>query len=141
MPTDAEVSEAQAKFVEHAIEPDAEPVPDAESAAERPSTEDDEAVVDDEASVAEQSVADEANEALVEEPDDEEDEEDKEVEDEDGPYALPSSPEPSYSSVAAHIEDTLLGLLNDLTLPDISETFVLSELVLRAGHSGERDTR
>lgn len=37
---------------------------------------------------------------------------------EDGPYALPSSPEPSYSSVAAHIEDTLLGLLNDLTLPE-----------------------
>jgi len=116
LPTEAEVSEAQAKVVEHAIEPDAEPVADAESAAERPSTvEDDEAVVDDEASVAEQSVADEANEALVEEPDDEED---GEVEDEDGPYALPSSPEPSYSSVAAHIEDTLLGLLNDLTLPE-----------------------
>jgi len=37
---------------------------------------------------------------------------------EDGPYALPSSPEPSYSSVAAHIEQTLLGLLNDLTLPE-----------------------
>jgi diguanylate cyclase len=37
---------------------------------------------------------------------------------EDGPYALPSSPEPSYSSVAAHIEETLLGLLNDLTLPE-----------------------
>ncbi|WP_110951763.1 GGDEF domain-containing protein [Pseudomonas bohemica] len=37
---------------------------------------------------------------------------------EEGPYALPSSPEPSYSSVAAHIEDTLLGLLNDLTLPE-----------------------
>ena len=36
----------------------------------------------------------------------------------DGPYALPSSPEPSYSSVAAHIEETLLGLLNDLTLPE-----------------------
>ncbi|QKZ02345.1 GGDEF domain-containing protein [Pseudomonas eucalypticola] len=33
-------------------------------------------------------------------------------------YALPPSPEPSYSSVAAHIEDTLLGLLNDLTLPE-----------------------
>jgi diguanylate cyclase len=38
--------------------------------------------------------------------------------DEDAAYALPSSPEPSYSSVAAHIEDTLLGLLNDLTLPE-----------------------
>lgn len=37
---------------------------------------------------------------------------------EDGPYALPSSPEPSYSSVATHIEDTLLGLLNDLTFPE-----------------------
>lgn len=37
---------------------------------------------------------------------------------EDSAYALPSSPEPSYSSVAAHIEDTLLGLLNDLTLPE-----------------------
>ena len=37
---------------------------------------------------------------------------------EDTAYALPSSPEPSYSSVAAHIEDTLLGLLNDLTLSE-----------------------
>jgi diguanylate cyclase len=33
-------------------------------------------------------------------------------------YALPSSPEPSYSSVATHIEETLLGLLDDLTLPE-----------------------
>ncbi len=33
-------------------------------------------------------------------------------------YALPSSPEPSYSSVAAHIEQTLLGLLDDLTLSE-----------------------
>lgn len=33
-------------------------------------------------------------------------------------YALPDSPEPSYSSVAAHIEETLLGLLDDLTLPE-----------------------
>lgn len=33
-------------------------------------------------------------------------------------YALPSSPEPSYSSVATHIEHTLLGLLTDLTLPE-----------------------
>ncbi|WP_095093205.1 diguanylate cyclase [Pseudomonas sp. Irchel 3A5] len=38
--------------------------------------------------------------------------------DEDSTYALPSSPEPSYSSVAAHIEHTLLGLLNDLSLPE-----------------------
>ncbi|WP_296260498.1 MULTISPECIES: GGDEF domain-containing protein [unclassified Pseudomonas] len=35
-----------------------------------------------------------------------------------GTYALPSSPEPSYSSVAVHIEHTLLGLLDDLTLPE-----------------------
>ncbi|EJM53631.1 GGDEF domain-containing protein [Pseudomonas sp. GM48] len=33
-------------------------------------------------------------------------------------YALPDSPEPSYSSVASHIEETLLGLLDDLTLPE-----------------------
>jgi diguanylate cyclase len=33
-------------------------------------------------------------------------------------FALPSSPEPSYSSVATHIEKTLLGLLDDLTLPE-----------------------
>jgi len=33
-------------------------------------------------------------------------------------YALPDSPEPSYSSVARHIENTLLGLLDDLTLPE-----------------------
>ena len=36
----------------------------------------------------------------------------------DGPYALPDSPEPSYSSVAKHIEDTLLGLLEELPLPE-----------------------
>ncbi|WP_248804191.1 diguanylate cyclase [Pseudomonas sp. MWU13-2100] len=33
-------------------------------------------------------------------------------------FALPESPEPSYSSVAEHIESTLLGLLDDLTLPE-----------------------
>ncbi|NNA89973.1 diguanylate cyclase [Pseudomonas gessardii] len=33
-------------------------------------------------------------------------------------YALPDSPEPSYSSVAKHIEGTLLGLLSDLDLPE-----------------------
>jgi diguanylate cyclase len=33
-------------------------------------------------------------------------------------YALPDSSEPSYSSVAKHIEDTLLGLLDDLSLPE-----------------------
>jgi len=38
--------------------------------------------------------------------------------DPDAQYALPDSPEPSYSSVAVHIEETLLGLLDDLTLPE-----------------------
>ncbi|NUT74217.1 diguanylate cyclase [Pseudomonas sp. C1C7] len=33
-------------------------------------------------------------------------------------YALPDSPEPSYSSVAKHIEETLLGLLDDLAIPE-----------------------
>ncbi|WP_411390853.1 GGDEF domain-containing protein [Pseudomonas sp. MPB23] len=36
----------------------------------------------------------------------------------DGLYSLPDSPEPSYSSVAKHIEGTLLGLLDDLSLPE-----------------------
>ncbi|WP_226476930.1 GGDEF domain-containing protein [Pseudomonas sp. MWU16-30323] len=36
----------------------------------------------------------------------------------DQTYALPDTPEPSYSSVAKHIEDTLLGLLEDLSLPE-----------------------
>ena len=56
-------------------------------------------------------------EATEQAPETEEAEEATEAE-EDGPYDLPSSPEPSYSSVAAHIEETLLGLLNDLTLPE-----------------------
>jgi diguanylate cyclase len=38
--------------------------------------------------------------------------------DQDPLYALPPSPEPSYSSVATHIEETLLGLLGELTLPE-----------------------
>ena len=42
----------------------------------------------------------------------------EQTEHEDIFYALPDSPEPSYSSVARHIEDTLLGLLDDLTLPE-----------------------
>jgi diguanylate cyclase len=42
----------------------------------------------------------------------------EQTEHEDIFYALPDSPEPSYSSVAKHIEDTLLGLLEDLTLPE-----------------------
>ena len=33
-------------------------------------------------------------------------------------YSLPDGTEPTYSSVANHIEDTLLGLLDDLTLPE-----------------------
>ncbi|WP_339436878.1 MULTISPECIES: GGDEF domain-containing protein [unclassified Pseudomonas] len=36
----------------------------------------------------------------------------------DGAYSLPDSPEPSYSFVAKHIEDTLLGLLEELALPE-----------------------
>ncbi len=36
----------------------------------------------------------------------------------EGPYSLPDSPEPSYSSVAKHIEGTLLGLLEELSLPE-----------------------
>ncbi|USS56146.1 GGDEF domain-containing protein [Pseudomonas kermanshahensis] len=37
---------------------------------------------------------------------------------EDGPYALPYAVEPPYSQVAAHIEQTLIGLLDDLSLPE-----------------------
>ena len=37
---------------------------------------------------------------------------------EDGPYSLPDAVEPPYSQVAAHIEQTLLGLLDDLSLPE-----------------------
>lgn len=40
------------------------------------------------------------------------------VDDEEAQFALPDGTEPTYSSVAAHIEDTLLGLLDDLTLPE-----------------------
>lgn len=36
----------------------------------------------------------------------------------DATFALPESPEPTYSSVAEHIESTLLGLLNNLSLPE-----------------------
>ncbi len=36
----------------------------------------------------------------------------------DSLYSLPDSPEPSYSSVAKHIEDTLIGLLEELALPE-----------------------
>ncbi|MBF8732350.1 GGDEF domain-containing protein [Pseudomonas guariconensis] len=37
---------------------------------------------------------------------------------EEGPYALPDAVEPPYSTVAAHIEQTLIGLLDDLSLPE-----------------------
>ncbi|MFF7063998.1 diguanylate cyclase [Pseudomonas sp. NPDC008258] len=37
---------------------------------------------------------------------------------EDGPYGLPYAVEPPYSQVAAHIEQTLIGLLDDLSLPE-----------------------
>ncbi|MBS7470712.1 diguanylate cyclase [Pseudomonas syringae] len=53
----------------------------------------------------------------VAEPDAEAEQQLESAEGEEG-YALPSSPEPSYSSVAAHIEQTLLGLLDDLTLSE-----------------------
>ncbi|PLV17963.1 GGDEF domain-containing protein [Pseudomonas guariconensis] len=36
----------------------------------------------------------------------------------EGPYALPDAVEPPYSTVAAHIEQTLIGLLDDLSLPE-----------------------
>ncbi|MEX5500282.1 diguanylate cyclase [Pseudomonas syringae] len=55
--------------------------------------------------------------ATVEQPYAEAEQQPETAEGEEG-YALPSSPEPSYSSVAAHIEQTLLGLLDDLTLSE-----------------------
>ncbi|MCX2891407.1 diguanylate cyclase [Pseudomonas sp. DCB_BI] len=42
----------------------------------------------------------------------------EEVLGEDEPYALPYAVEPPYSQVAAHIEQTLIGLLDDLSLPE-----------------------
>ncbi|MBU3058673.1 diguanylate cyclase [Pseudomonas indica] len=36
----------------------------------------------------------------------------------DAEYALPPSPEPGYSAIAEHVEATLLGLLDELSLPD-----------------------
>lgn len=43
---------------------------------------------------------------------------DPDATDEELLYVLPESPEPSYSSVATHIESTMLGMLDDLTLPE-----------------------
>ncbi|MDD2049849.1 diguanylate cyclase [Pseudomonas putida] len=66
-----------------------------------------------------------ANEAQLPElpeqsPDEPEDDQPEVVQalEEDPHYALPDGTEPTYSSVAAHIEETLLGLLDDLTLPE-----------------------
>ncbi len=36
----------------------------------------------------------------------------------DAEYALPPSPEPGYSAIAEHVEATLLGLLDELSLPE-----------------------
>lgn len=36
----------------------------------------------------------------------------------DPEYALPSLPEPGYSAIATHVETTLLGLLDELALPE-----------------------
>ncbi|MBA6063806.1 GGDEF domain-containing protein [Pseudomonas mosselii] len=60
-----------------------------------------------EASVEDEGAAAREPEATVEE-----------VVGEDGPYALPDAVEPPYSQVAAHIEQTLIGLLDDLSLPE-----------------------
>jgi len=57
-----------------------------------------------------------ADEAPAHAPDETLDTED--IIDEDGPYALPDAVEPPYSTVAAHIEQTLIGLLDDLSLPE-----------------------
>src|SRR5471032_3309 len=88
---------APAEVIEQA--PTLEPVPEAETPEAETETEAVEASSD------------------AEETDVEETEVDAEP-DAESAYALPASPEPSYSSVAAHIEETLLGLLNDLTLPE-----------------------
>ncbi|MDZ4019217.1 GGDEF domain-containing protein [Pseudomonas sichuanensis] len=52
---------------------------------------------------------------------------------EDGPYALPDAVEPPYSQVAAHIEQTLIGLLDDLSLPERhkAQTLEMRERVAR----------
>lgn len=56
--------------------------------------------------------------ALVVDPMVEEAQLDQESVEQDIAYDLPATPEPTYSSVATHIEETLLGLLDDLTLPE-----------------------
>jgi diguanylate cyclase len=91
------------------------PLSDENKTSEKPSSEE-QAIEAAEAERVEDEVAQEAVEDRANDEQAEEDEADER--EEEGPYALPSSPEPSYSSVAAHIEETLLGLLNDLTLPE-----------------------
>lgn len=61
-----------------------------------------ETVAVDEAPVAVQSEFHEADDVL----------------EEGGRYALPDAVEPPYSTVAVHIEQTLIGLLDDLSLPE-----------------------
>ena len=58
------------------------------------------------------------SESLAPDPDPEPDALEPLSAEEDPVYALPDTPEPSYSSVASHIESTLLGLLSDLSLPE-----------------------
>jgi diguanylate cyclase len=125
-PLEADESAAAEPFVlqdalpSDSAEPVAEPAPVAATdelapISEEQAIEQAEAAIDDQDAEASQTSEEpteaetlDADDAVV----------DDAVLEEDGPFALPSSPEPSYSSVAAHIEQTLLGLLNDLTLPE-----------------------
>jgi diguanylate cyclase len=98
-------------------EPAAETAPEQAEVAVEPETDGEaEAIEQAETALDDDQPAPEAEAEGV--ADEDSDESDEGAGEEEGPYALPSSPEPSYSSVAAHIEDTLLGLLNDLTLPE-----------------------
>lgn len=101
-----EGQEALAAVDSTPAEPTSEPIPDSEE----------QAIEQAQAKSAEDQALD-AEEKGETAPEQEDSDAHDAVED-DGSFALPSSPEPSYSSVAAHIEETLLGLLNDLTLPE-----------------------
>ena len=101
-----EAQEALAAVDSTPAEPTSEPIPDSEE----------QAIEQAQAKSAEDQALD-AEEKGETAPEQEDSDAHDAVED-DGPFALPSSPEPSYSSVAAHIEETLLGLLDDLTLPE-----------------------
>ncbi|QXH46622.1 diguanylate cyclase [Pseudomonas xanthosomatis] len=97
-----------------AQEPDHAPLPEPEADVPAP------ALIDAEP-VTEPAVVEAALEVPAEEPAEEpiEPTEPSELlEGEDGPYALPDAVEPPYSQVAAHIEQTLIGLLDDLSLPE-----------------------